>query len=200
MDITVTDLKILPMGKSDYVKPFRMEFMQNGKRRIWDCVKVHNSVSIMLYHKEKDAFLFVKQFRPAVWYSQENLGYKSDEQGFTYELCAGLMDKGLSEEQTIREEVLEEVGYEIDAIEKITMCYTAFGFGGGTQTMFYACIDESMRVNDGGGVAEEAIELVFIERAKMHEFAYDESKVKGFGFMYAHLWWQEKFGNLKDKK
>ena len=183
MDTTITNLEILPLGESKYLKPFKMKFKQNGLQRDWDCVKVMNSVSIFLYHEQKDAFLFVKQFRPAVWYSQEKEGIKTNEQGFTYELCAGLMDKGLSEEQTAREEAVEE--------EHITMTYGAFGFGGNTQTMFYAKIDESMKVNAGGGVDGEDIELVFIKREDMMKFAFDESKVKGFGLIFAYLWWEK---------
>ena len=173
MDTTITNLEILPLGESKYLKPFKMKFKQNGLQRDWDCVKVMNSVSIFLYHEQKDAFLFVKQFRPAVWYSQEKEGIKTSEQGFTYELCAGLMDKGLSEEQTAREEAVEEVGYELKEMERITMTYGAFGFGGNMQTMFYAKIDESMKVNAGGGVDGEDIELVFIKREDMMKFAFD---------------------------
>ena len=116
MDTHITDLKILPLEESKYLKPFRLEFKQNGLTRNWDCVKVMNSVSVFLYHEQRDAFLFVKQFRPAVWYSQGKENIKTNERGYTYELCAGLMDKGLSEEQTIREEAVEEVGYKLNGI------------------------------------------------------------------------------------
>lgn len=191
MDTHITDLKILPLEESKYLKPFRLEFKQNGLMRNWDCVKVMNSVSVFLYHEERDAFLFVKQFRPAVWYSQGKENIKTNERGYTYELCAGLMDKGLSEEQTIREEAVEEVGYKLDGIERITMTYGAFGFGGNTQTMFYAPINESMRVSSGGGIDGEDIELVFIERKDMQNFIFDESKVKGFGLLFAFLWWEK---------
>ncbi|AQW87064.1 nudix-type nucleoside diphosphatase [Campylobacter pinnipediorum subsp. caledonicus] len=192
MDTHITELNILPLGESKYLKPFKMEFKQNGKLRDWDCVKAFNSVSILLYHVEKDAFLFVKQFRPAVWYSQEKENIKSKEQGFTYELCAGIMDKSKTEEQTIREECIEEVGYDIKDVFRITMCYSALGFGGATQTMFYAQIDESMKISDGGGIDDESIELVFISRDKIDEFLYDESKVKGFGMLFAISWWKDK--------
>lgn len=193
MDTSITDLKILPLPESKYLKPFRMEFRQNGVLRNWDCVKAMNSVSLFLYHDERDAFLLVKQFRPAVWYSQQNEGIKTAEQGYTYELCAGLMDKNLSPEQTIREEAIEEVGYDIERIERVTMTYGAFGFGGNMQTMFYATINENMRVNSGGGIDGEQIELVFVPRAEFEKFMYDESKVKGFGLLFAYLWWKDKF-------
>lgn len=197
MDTTITELKILPFSASKYLKPFTMSFKQNGKERTWDCVKVFNCVSVFLYHKEKDSFLFVKQFRPAVWYSQEKSGIQSDEKGYTYELCAGILDKGICEEKTAIEEVLEETGYKINALDRIVMNYGSFGFGGNTQTMFYGVIDESMKVSSGGGVDDESIELVFIPRENMPKFIYDETKVKGFGLMFAFLWWQNKFDKEK---
>ncbi|MBR8462143.1 NUDIX domain-containing protein [Campylobacter sp. faydin G-105] len=193
MDTTITELEILPLTESKYLKPFRMQFKQNGQLRNWDCVKAMSSVSVFLYHKERDAFLLVKQFRPAVWYSQNSENISSTELGYTYEMCAGLMDKGLSCEQTIREEAVEEVGYELRDIERVVMTYGAFGFSGNTQTMFYATIDESMRVNSGGGCDGEDIELVFIPRESMRDFMFDESKPKGFGLLFAYLWWKEKF-------
>lgn len=93
MDTTITNLEILPLGESKYLKPFKMKFMQNGVQRDWDCVKVMNSVSIFLYHEQKDAFLFVKQFRPAVWYSQEKEGIKTNEQGLLTSFAQGLWIK-----------------------------------------------------------------------------------------------------------
>ena len=71
------------------------------------------------------------------------------------------------------------------------MTYGAFCFGGNMQTMFYAKINESMKVNAGGGVDGEDIELVFIKREDMMKFAFDEGKVKGFGLIFAYLWWEK---------
>lgn len=191
MDTIITDLEILPFVGSKYLEPFTMSFKQNGKRRTWDCVKVFNCVSIFMYHRQKDAFLFVKQFRPAVWYSQKKSGFFSDEPGYTYELCAGILDKNLSDEQTALEEVIEETGYKLPNLERISRNYGSLGFGGNTQTMFYGEIDESMKVGEGGGIDDESIELVFIKQKDMQNFIYDESKVKGFGLMFAYLWWRE---------
>lgn len=196
MDTSITDLEILPLDNSKFIKPFRMKFKQNGISRDWECVKAINSVCVLLYHKQKDAFLFVKQFRPAIWYTQESENIKFDKQGFTYELCAGLLDKGLSDEKTAYEEVIEECGYAPKQMERITMSYGGFGFSGHMQTMFYADIDESMRVGKGGGVDDESIELVFIPRESMTEFMFDESKPKGFGLLFAYFWWKDKFKEI----
>lgn len=195
MDSIITDLKILKFDKSKYLKPTRISFKQNGVPKIWDCIRTLPSVSILLYHSQKDAFLFVKQFRPAVWYSQNNgsCPINSKELGYTYELCAGLMDKDISEEETIVEECIEEVGYKPTKVELVTRSVGGFGFSGNGQSMFYAQIDDTMKVNNGGGIDDEYIELIYIPRKNAKEFMFDESKIKGFGLMFALLWWQNEF-------
>lgn len=70
MDTAIKDIEITELGESKYIRPFSIVFSQNGMRRKWDCIKAHDSVSILLYHKDKDAFLFVKQFRPSLWYHE----------------------------------------------------------------------------------------------------------------------------------
>ncbi|MGG7048345.1 MULTISPECIES: NUDIX hydrolase [unclassified Campylobacter] len=196
MDTTITDLEILPLDNPKFLKPFLMRFKQNGIKRSWECAKAMNSVSTLLYHTQKDAFLFVKQFRPAVWLAQQDEGLKFNESGYTYELCAGLKDKGLSDERTAYEEVIEECGYAPKHIERITTTYGGFGFSGHMQTMFYASIDESMRVGEGGGVDDESIELIFVPRQSMQKFIFDESKPKGFGLLFAYYWWNDKFSPI----
>ena len=37
-----------------------------GRSRRWDMIQSHGSVGIIIYHTEQQAFLMVRQFRPAV--------------------------------------------------------------------------------------------------------------------------------------
>lgn len=191
MDTTIRDIKITELGESKYIRPFSIVFRQNGIRRKWDCIKAHDSVSILLYHKDKDAFLFVKQFRPSLWYHETGGDTsKIDENtGFSYEFCAGLCDKeGLEPEEVAIEEVLEETGYAVPSVNYITSSFTGLGFSANRQSVFYAIIDESMKKGQGGGVDDECIELVFISRKDIYEFLYDESKPKGAGALFGLLW------------
>lgn len=193
MDTIITDIEICDMLTSNFIKPYRICFTQDGVRRNWDCVRVHSSVSALLYHEERDAFLLVKQFRPAVWYNERENGENYDEMGYTYELCAGLMDKNLGEEQTAREEIAEEVGYGVQNLEKIAVTHGALGFGGNKQTMFFARINDAMRVGEGGGIDGEKIELVYLPVAKAREFMCDETKIKAPGLLFAFMWFFDKF-------
>ncbi|KAL9645508.1 hypothetical protein ABK040_000573 [Willaertia magna] len=56
--------------KSKFVKLQRMHYKQNGIKKIWDMVDSNDSVSALLYHRKKQCFILVKQFRPPVYARQ----------------------------------------------------------------------------------------------------------------------------------
>ena len=191
MDTTIKDIEITELGESKYIRPFSIVFSQNGIRRKWDCIKAHDSVSILLYHKDKDAFLFVKQFRPSLWYHETGGDTsKIDENtGFSYEFCAGLCDKeGLEPEEVAIEEELEGTEKAETSVDYITCSFTGLGFSANRQSVFYAIIKKKKKKGQGGGVDDEYIELVFIARKDIYEFLYDESKPKGAGALFGLLW------------
>ncbi len=180
---TIKDVSLGPCETSKFVQLERMHYTQGGVRKAWDIAKVYDSVAVLLYHTQKEAFILVKQFRPPV--------YLKNNDGFTYELCAGIVDKELSLAQIASEEIEEECGYDVSAedVRAITSYHTAVGFAGAKQTLFYAEIDESMRVHDGGGIDHEAIEVLEMPVSEAKAFILDENRAKTPGIMYAMMWW-----------
>ena len=133
--------------------------------------------------ESENAFVFVKQFRPAI--------YLRNHDGYTFELCAGIVDKDKSLEQIAIEEIDEETGYkvELNELERITSFYTSVGIAGAKQTLYYAKVDGTKRTHQGGGVELEEIEVVHVEVEKVREFMMDESIVKTSGLIFAIMWW-----------
>jgi len=166
-----------------YVKPILLNYTIDGEEKQWEAVITHSSVSILLYHKEKDAFVLVKQLRPAVLNSN-----KID--GQMYELCAGIIDKETSDAQIAKEEILEECGFDVpvENLEKISSFYTNVGISGALQTIYYAELHESMKVNDGGGLIEENIEVIYVPLSEAKAFMFDESFQKTSGVLTAFYW------------
>lgn len=160
-------------------------YQQNGIEKSWEIVEAHDSVAILIYHRTKDAFVLVRQFRPAV--------YLNNNIGLTVELCAGIVDKNLSLMHIAIEEIEEECGYRVtvDQIEKITAFHTSVGFAGSRQMLYYAEVDESMKVSEGGGVDDEQIEVVYLPTGEAKSFIFDESVAKTPGLMFAFMWWFE---------
>ncbi|RXJ82929.1 NUDIX domain-containing protein [Arcobacter cloacae] len=185
----IKDIKISELKDTKFVHPIKVTFNQNGKNKSWEAVRSHDSVAILLYHKEKDSFLLVKQFRMPVYLSDNS-------KTFTYELCAGLLDKNKSIEEIVIEEIDEECGYKVDinSIQKVTSFFTNVGISGGCQHLYFAVIDESMKIHDGGGINDEQIELFFLPINQSEEFIFDESKAKTPGLIFSFYWF------LKNKK
>lgn len=176
-------IRIEECVSSDYIKPKSMFYVQNSVEKRWDIVDTHNSVAILLYHEALDSFVFVKQFRPSI--------YLKNKDGFTYELCAGIVDKDKSLIEIAQEEILEETGYAVplERMEKISSFYTAVGFAGGRQTLYFAVLDESMKVNEGGGIEDENIEVIYLKKEDTLEFMFDESIATTSGLMFALMWY-----------
>lgn len=176
---TITELQ-----NPRYIKPILINYTQNGVQKKWEAIISHNSVSILLYHKDKDAFLIVKQLRPPV------LNATKDD-GEMYELCAGIIDKEqLSDKEIAREEIIEECGYDVplNNIKEISTFFTSVGISGARQTLYFAKIDESMKVSEGGGLEEEEIELIFIPLSEAKSFMFDKTYKKTPGLMMAFYW------------
>lgn len=186
--LTLENFTQIPLENPSFVKPVRLNYCLNGTNKTWEAVQSHDSVAILLYHSAKDAFLLVKQFRAPVYMHHNK--YK-----FTYELCAGIVDKDTSLVQIAKEEIDEECGYDvnINSIEKITSFFTNVGVSGSKQHLFFAIIDESMKIGEGGGINDEYIEKEFVSIKDSKSFIYDESKAKTPGLMFAFYWFYEKF-------
>lgn len=183
MNNVIKNFKTDELKDTRFVHPVKITYNQNGKDKAWEAVKSFDSVAILLFHEEKNAFLLVKQFRAPV--------YLNDNSKIcTYELCAGIVDKNKALNVIAQEEIDEECGYAVplENIEKITSFYTNVGVSGGAQTLFYAKIDESMKVHKGGGIHDEEIELMFLPIEEHDEFIFDESKAKTPGLMFSFYW------------
>ncbi|KAI1895383.1 hypothetical protein AGOR_G00105730 [Albula goreensis] len=139
----INNIQVVPCTSSNYLKPFRVHYSQNGTKKSWDFMRTHDSVSILIFNTTSQCFILVKQFRPAVYMCEweKNQSTQAKEKGtedtpvpeeeekgetenhthlppasagVTYELCAGLVDKpDLSLEEIARQEVLEECGYDV---------------------------------------------------------------------------------------
>jgi len=175
-------ISVEPLGESKYLKPKKVVYEENGEVKSWDVAEVHDSVAILLYHVKREELLLVKQLRPAV--------FLKNNDGYTYELCAGILDKDIDSFLTAKEEIEEETGFDVPlhGIKKITEFYTSVGFAGSRQELFFAEIDDSMKMHEGGGIGVENIELIYIKKEILKEFIFDSSKVKTPGLMFAACW------------
>lgn len=184
----IQSLKQEEFKDSIYIKIKRFSYEKGGKKHSWDFIESLDSVSTLLYHKERQSFVFVRQFRIPLWDYQRrnNIILPQNELGYSVELCSGLVDKNLSLEDIAKEECLEELGYLPTYMEKIGDFYSGFGSGASKQSLFYAEIDESDKKGKGGGLDDEEIEAVFV---KVKDFeAFSKKVIHAASFEFAYLW------------
>lgn len=203
----IKDVKVTPCIKSKYFTPKTLHFKQNGVKKYWDFLQNMEAVSVLVYHRDKDSFIFVRQFRPPVYYTlNHNPNVRKstrekvaeNQRGFTYELVAGLVDKeGLSHEEIAAEEVMEEIGYKVNAsdLRHVSTYCGNVGLTGSFNTMYYVEVDEQMKSEQGGGVDNEMIEPFYIKTSESIEF-FDKTISRPTGLQFAILWWMY---NIKNK-
>jgi ADP-ribose pyrophosphatase len=103
--------------------------------------------AVLLYHRDEDAVVLVRQFRYSV--------YAGGDGGWMLEIVAGMLAPGDDPQETARREVMEESGYEVEELQHL---YTFYPSPGGCSEKVYlyaAEIDESKKKGAGGGVAAE---------------------------------------------
>lgn len=186
-------------GPSAYIKPKAVLYDFNGKQRRWDVVESHASVGVVLYHRDLQAWLLVRQFRPPVYASRlraakaAGLPAPGFLSGFTYELCAGLIDKsGKSVAEICKEEIMEECGFDVplESISEIATAHSAIGTQGAEHVVFYAEVDASMQREAGGGLLShgECIEVLALPVEHTQAFVVDNSLPKSAGLMFGLIW------------
>jgi len=171
------EIKNIKIKKTEPTKEyFEISYEVGSKKITRDVSKSLDVVKILIYHKEKNALVLVKQFRPLVYINHPNLAVR-------YELCGGRVDKDKPLQEIAKEEILEECGYKVEKLEKITTFVT-----NSKMTLFYTEVDESMKVNSGGGLDDEAIELVFLPVQEAKDFIFDESKPNRPALAFSFCW------------
>ncbi|KAF8059720.1 folE1 [Scenedesmus sp. PABB004] len=186
-------------GDSAFVRPKSVFYELDGVRRRWDIIEAHSSVAVVIYHRGLDAFLLVRQFRPAVYAHRAREAAAAGapppdrSEGFTIELCAGLVDKAKPLDKIVAEEIHEEVGYDVPAssVRQVSAAVAAAGNNGATSSMFYAEASRRQHARARGRrprVHGEAIDVLALPFDSVPALVTDAAVPKSTGLMFGLLW------------
>ena len=114
-----------------------------------------NGAVILLYNTENKTVILTRQFRLPSFVN-------GNEKGYLIEACAGLLDQDKPEE-AIKRETEEETGYRVREVRKIFEAYMSPGSVSEILYFFIAEYSEPMKVNEGGGIAQEQEDIEVIE-------------------------------------
>ena len=113
-----------------------------------------NAATLLPYNLALRTVVLVRQFRlPA---------YVNGYDDLIIETAAGMLDNA-SPEERIRAEVEEEAGYRLLDVRKVFEAFMTPGAVTEKLHFFVAEYDPSMRINDGGGLADEGEDIEVLE-------------------------------------
>lgn len=113
-----------------------------------------NGAVILLYNREKQTVVLVRQFRFPVWINGHD--------GFLIEAAAGLLDDASPEERIVAE-AEEEIGFRVTRIEPVFTAYMSPGSVTEKLYFFIAEYSADDRRSDGGGLATEGEDIEVLE-------------------------------------
>lgn len=116
-----------------------------------------NGAVILLYNKNSETIILTRQFRLPTFIN-------GNASGMMIEACAGLLDND-NPEDCIRRESEEETGYKISHVEKIFEAYMSPGSVTEILHFFIAEYSEELKMNGGGGLADEGEDIEVLEIA-----------------------------------
>ena len=120
-----------------------------------------NGATILLYNKANQTVILTRQFRMPTYLN-------GNETGMLIEACAGLLDQDNAED-CIKRETEEETGYLVNDVRKIFEVYMSPGSVTEIVHFFVGEYTKDMKINDGGGVADEQ------ENIEVLEFSFDQA-------------------------
>ncbi len=121
-------------------------------RESYDC---GDGAAILLYNREMKTVILTRQFRIPTYVN-------GNDDGMMVEVCAGLLD-GLSPEECIKKEALEETGYKINEVQQVMVTFMCPGSVTQKLYLFVAAYDNQMKVERGGGALDETENIEVLE-------------------------------------
>jgi ADP-ribose pyrophosphatase len=115
-------------------------------------LKRGDSVAAVVHDAEADTVVLTEQFRYPAY---EKSG------GWLLELPAGVVnaDEEQDPQKTIQRELLEEIGYQVEKVERISTFYVSPGGSDERIHLYYAAANPKNQTGKGGGLAEEGEDI-----------------------------------------
>ncbi len=123
-----------------------------------------DAVGILVYHTTRESYILVRQMRYPPTHH--------DIDPWLTEIVAGGISPGEETEAAASREVIEEIGYQPISIERVMQFYVSPGIMSERITLFYAEVDETSKIDEGGGVPheDEDIQLIWLPKSQVLEW------------------------------
>ena len=113
-----------------------------------------DSVAAIVFNVTSQKVLLVNQFKYPTLEKQP---------GWIDEVVAGTLEAGESSEFAVRREIREEIGYEVNQLIYVSTFYVSPGGSSERIILYYAEVDDTGRIADGGGSEDEGEDIKTVE-------------------------------------
>lgn len=166
---------------------FHIAVYMSANKEVWKDSEVFTGSSLRMHETSASG-----DTRDSTDGSTGRTRFSAGSEGVTYELCAGIVDKPTSLEQIAREEVLEEMGYDVpvERLRMVTSFLSSIGTAGSLHTLYYCSVTDDMHVSAGGGNVKEGevIDLYHVPVDEAQAFVLDTSKKKPSSLSFGFMW------------
>jgi ADP-ribose pyrophosphatase len=146
-----------------------------------------DSVAALVWNDDTKRAILTNQFRYPVL---------DKSPAWMVEVVAGVLEDEEDPEEAIEREILEEIGYKT---EDYTHIATFFVSPGGTSErifLFYVEVEESEKVEEGGGLEKENENIQLVEYSQEELWAAMENgEITDAKTLIALMWFKNKLGN-----
>lgn len=111
-----------------------------------------DSVGVLLYLPATNAVILTRQFRYPAYFA-------NPQQGWLWEIAAGMLEAGENPAVTAKREVLEEVGFTVDRLEFISEFFLSPGGSSEKIHLFYSEVAIENQTSSGGGILREGEDI-----------------------------------------
>lgn len=136
---------------------------KSGKKTSREFLTNKNGTAAIVYNKILNKYIFVSQWRPCL-------------EDVMLEIVAGSIELGEQPEETIKKEILEEIGYKCDSIKYLSKFYVSPGVISEFVYLYY--VEVSEKVSQGGGLESEMeeIEIIYMTESEMLNYEFIDVK------------------------
>lgn len=127
-----------------------------------------DSVAAIIVNSAEKKIIFVEQFRYPIY-------TKDQQDAWVLELVAGVIEKNSSPEDTIIREIMEETGYKVSRVKPLFSFFPSPGGSNEKIYLFYAEVEQTDRIQAGGGIAEEGENIQIREMSFRQAFEMIDS-------------------------
>jgi GDP-mannose pyrophosphatase NudK len=125
------------------------------------------AIAVLIYNRSSQKIVLIRQFRAPV--------FLKDSSGYVYEIPAGITEPGEDIVETLQRETLEETGYQIRNSELLITFFPSVGILDERIYLFLTIVEDSDKINAGGGLDSEKEYLDVLEFSPEEAFTLLET-------------------------